>query len=55
MRTTSASTSAINYGKIKRDLFLRDTNGGDSRFTTKVGKCSKKYDRNKNKKDYGND
>jgi hypothetical protein len=27
--------SIINYGKIKRDLLIRDT-GLDSRFTTKV-------------------
>lgn len=27
--------SVINYGKIKRDLLIRDT-GLDSRFTTKV-------------------
>ena len=27
--------SVVNYGKIKRDLIIRDT-GLDSRFTTKV-------------------
>lgn len=39
----------VNYGKIKRDLLRRDT-GLDSRFTTKVGKDKKKYDRNQHKK-----
>jgi hypothetical protein len=46
---TSATTTPINYGKIKRDIFLRDTNG-DSRFTTKVGKDAKKYNRNAEKR-----
>ena len=44
------TSNTINYGKIKRDLLKRDT-GLDSRFTTKVGKDKKKYDRNQNKRD----
>lgn len=39
----------VNMKKIKRDLLRRDT-GLDSRFTTKVGKDKKKYDRNQHKK-----
>ena len=39
----------VNYKKIKRDLLKRDT-GLDSRFTTKVGKDKKKYDRNQEKR-----
>jgi hypothetical protein len=39
----------INMKKIKRDLLRRDT-GLDSRFTTKVGKDKKKYDRNQQKR-----
>lgn len=39
----------INMKKIKRDILRRDTRL-DSRFTTKVGKDKKKYDRNQNKK-----
>jgi hypothetical protein len=35
-----------NYGKIKRDLMIRDT-GLDSRFTTKVVKSKKAYKREK--------
>lgn len=34
----------INYKKIKRDLFLRDTHG-DSRFITKTVKSKKTYTR----------
>lgn len=49
MRTSATTTTPINYGKIKRDLYLRDTNG-DSRFTTKVGKDAKKYNRNAEKR-----
>ncbi len=40
---------AINYKKIKRDLYLRDT-GNDARFTTKVVVSKKKYCRKKDKK-----
>jgi hypothetical protein len=43
------TSNTINYGKIKRDILKRDT-GLDSRFTTKVGKDKKKYDRNQHKK-----
>ena len=39
----------IKMKKIKRDLLRRDT-GLDSRFTTKVGKDKKKYDRNQQKR-----
>ena len=39
----------INMKKIKRDILRRDT-GLDSRFTTKVGKDKKKYDRNQEKR-----
>lgn len=39
----------VNYKRIKRDLLRRDM-GLDSRFTTKVGKDKKKYDRNQHKK-----
>jgi hypothetical protein len=39
----------VNYKKIKRDILRRDT-GLDSRFTTKVGKDKKKYDRNQEKR-----
>lgn len=39
----------VNYKKIKRDILRRDM-GLDSRFTTKVGKDKKKYDRNQHKK-----
>ena len=39
----------INMKKIKRDILRRDT-GLDSRFTTKVGKDKKKYDRNQQKR-----
>jgi hypothetical protein len=39
----------VNYKKIKRDILRRDT-GLDSRFTTKVGKDKKKYNRNEHKK-----
>jgi len=39
----------VNYKKIKRDILRRDM-GLDSRFTTKVGKDKKKYDRNQEKR-----
>jgi hypothetical protein len=39
----------VNMKKIKRDILRRDT-GLDSRFTTKVGKDKKKYDRNQEKR-----
>jgi hypothetical protein len=39
----------VNYKKIKRDILRRDT-GLDSRFTTKIGKDKKKYNRNEHKK-----
>jgi hypothetical protein len=42
----------VNYKKIKRDILRRDT-GLDSRFTTKVGKDKKKYDRNQEKRNNG--
>lgn len=44
------TSQTINYGKIKREILKRDS-GLDSRFTTKVGKDKKKYDRNQNKRD----
>jgi len=40
---------SINYKKIKRDILKRDT-GLDSRFTTKVNKDKKKYNRKDNNK-----
>lgn len=39
----------VNYKKIKRDILRRDT-GLDSRFTTKIGKDKKKYNRNEEKR-----
>jgi hypothetical protein len=39
----------VNYKKIKRELFKRD-NSLDSRFTTKIDKSSKDYNRQKEKK-----
>ena len=39
----------VNYKRIKRELLKRDTNL-DTRFTTKVGKSSKQYNRQKEKK-----
>ncbi len=39
----------VNYKKIKRDLFKRDTNF-DTRYTTKIGKSEKSYNRQKEKK-----
>jgi hypothetical protein len=39
----------VNMKKIKRDILRRDM-GLDTRFTTKVGKDKKKYDRNANKR-----
>jgi hypothetical protein len=41
--------SEINYSKIKRDILKRDT-GLDSRFTTKVSKNKKTYNRKNLKK-----
>lgn len=41
-------TQPINYGKIKRDILIRDT-GLDTRFITKVRKSKKIYDRKQNK------
>lgn len=38
----------VNYKEIKRNLFKRDT-GLDTRFTTKVGKSAKNYNRQKEK------
>ncbi len=43
------TSNTINYGKIKRELLKRDS-GLDSRFTTKVGKDKKKYNRNEQKR-----
>jgi hypothetical protein len=40
----------VNWGKIKRDGLIRETNL-DSRFTTKVVKSKKVYDRKKIKGD----
>ena len=39
----------VNMKKIKRDILRRDM-GLDSRFTTKVRKDKKKYDRNQEKR-----
>ena len=39
----------VNMKKIKRDLLIRDS-GLDSRFTTKVSKNKKKYNRKNEKK-----
>jgi len=39
----------VNYKKIKRDILRRDM-GLDTRFTTKVGKDKKKYNRNQEKR-----
>jgi len=41
--------TTVNYKRIKRELFKRDTNL-DARFTTKVGKSTKEYNRQKEKK-----
>ena len=43
----------INFGKIKRKIYLEDTNN-DSRYTTKVVKSAKHKD-NKYKKNFLND
>jgi hypothetical protein len=43
------TSNTINYGKIKREILKRDS-GLDSRFTTKIGKDKKKYDRNLQKR-----
>ena len=43
----------VNMKKIKRDILRRDM-GLDTRFTTKVGKDKKKYNRNEQKRNnYG--
>ncbi len=39
----------VNYKRIKRELLKRDTNL-DTRFTTKVSKSSRDYNRQKEKK-----
>jgi hypothetical protein len=39
----------VNYKTIKRNLIKRDTNL-DARFTTKVGKSTKDYNRQREKK-----
>ena len=39
----------VNYKRIKREIIKRDT-GLDARFTTKVGKSSKNYNRQKEKR-----
>jgi hypothetical protein len=39
----------VNYKTIKRELIKRDTNL-DARFTTKVGKSTKDYNRQREKK-----
>ena len=41
--------TTVNYKKIKREIIKRDT-GLDSRFTTKVSKSSREYNRQKEKK-----
>jgi hypothetical protein len=43
------TSNTINYGKIKREILKRDS-GLDSRFTTKIGKDKKKYDRKREKR-----
>ena len=48
-KTKTMTSQTINYGKIKREILKRDS-GLDSRFTTKVGKDKKKYDRNREKR-----
>lgn len=40
---------AVNYKRIKREILKRDTNL-DTRFTTKIGKSSKDYNRQKEKR-----
>jgi hypothetical protein len=39
----------VNYKRIKREIIKRDT-GLDARFTTKVGKSAKDYNRQKEKR-----
>jgi hypothetical protein len=39
----------VNYKRIKREIIKRDT-GLDARFTTKVSKSSKDYNRQKEKR-----
>jgi len=41
--------STVNYKRIKREIIKRDT-GLDARFTTKVSKSTKEYNRKKEKK-----
>jgi hypothetical protein len=41
--------TTVNYKKIKREIIKRDT-GLDSRFTTKVSKSLREYNRQKEKK-----
>jgi len=41
--------TTVNYKKIKREIIKRDT-GLDSRFTTKVSKSSREYNRQKEKR-----
>ena len=41
--------NTVNYKRIKREILKRDT-GLDTRFTTKVSKSSKDYNRQKSKK-----
>jgi len=41
--------TTVNYKRIKREIIKRDT-GLDARFTTKVSKSSKDYNRQKEKK-----
>jgi hypothetical protein len=45
MKFKNTKKSMVNYKKIKRDILIRDS-GLDSRFTTKVSKNKKKYNRN---------
>jgi len=41
--------TTVNYKRIKREIIKRDT-GLDARFTTKVSKSSRDYNRQKEKK-----
>jgi hypothetical protein len=41
--------TTVNYKRIKREIIKRDT-GLDARFTTKVSKSSKEYNRQKEKR-----
>jgi hypothetical protein len=49
---TKKNPQVVNYGKIKRDIIMRDT-GGDNRFATKSVQM-KKLKKEKYKPDYLN-